>query len=338
MPKFELDSTWFEYPVVVANEDEKGIAASTSTTTTTTVSNDNTKQHDRNAFIPKTIVKLRIKGSAKSIPASTFSDQPKLTYLEIQEGVQKLGDYCFYKCPYLFEVHCPLSLGQMGVYAFAQATLLTEVTLPSDGSLSIIPASAFEYCESLTTVGVPASVKSIHHYAFFHCTSLKDINFETKTCSARILGLVEIHDHAFGSCASLTEVKLPSTLIKLFSNSFCDCIRLQQVKMAEGLQTVERRAFSGCTALKHLEIPSTVEDFILEDVKEGCHSRLKVKQRSPGDVFFGIGNVDKDLYSSDQDFLYRATTRNVSAATMRMKQSIRSSMNDDKCFNLCSIM
>lgn len=335
MPKFELDSTWFEYPPTNNNDEKKGV------TSTTTSSIDKTKRHDQNAFIPKNIVKLRIKGSTISIPASTFADQAKLTYLEIEEGIQKIGDYSFYKCPYLFEVHCPLSLEQMGVYAFAQAMLLTEVTLPTDGSLTIIPASAFEYCESLLNVKLPASVQSLHHYAFFHCTSLSDVRFETKTCAARILGLIEIHDHAFGCCASLKKVKLPVTLIKLFSNSFCDCIGLQDIKMAEGLQTVERRAFNGCTSLKILEIPSTVEDFHPQDIQEGCHSRLKVWQRSPDDVLLGIGSVNKDLYSPNLDF-YRAATRNVSAAAMRMKQSIdssiRSSMNDDKCFNLCSIM
>ncbi|CAJ1966343.1 unnamed protein product [Cylindrotheca closterium] len=356
MPKFELDSTWFEYPPTLVqakkgdheNNTNKGVNKRSNSN-----DNDKSKRHDPDAFIPKSIVKLRIKGSAKIIPSSTFAEQPKLTYLEIQEGVEKIGDYCFYNCPYLFEVHCPLSLGQMGVYAFAQATLLTEVTLPSYDSsssssnlpsLSIIPASAFEYCESLTTVHIPASVKSIHGFAFFHCTSLVDIQFETKTCSPRLLGLVEIHDQAFGSCAALTKVKLPSTLLKLCGNAFSDCIRLQEIKMPEGLQTVERGAFRGCTSLKHLEIPSTVEDFQLEDHTnlEGCHPRLKVWQRSRDDVFFGIGSMDKDLYSSDNNF-YKAATRNVSAASMRMRQSIdssiRTSMNgNDKCFQLCSIM
>lgn len=335
MPTYELDSKWFEFP---CGEDQ----SESNNEEIDGPSNKDAKKHDGHSFIPKSLVKLRILGSTKSIPASAFSNQPKLTYLEIQDGVESIGDYAFYRCPYLFELHCPLSMRDIGVYAFAQATLLTEVTLPSDGKLPLIPASAFEYCESLLSVTVPASVKSIHHYAFFHCTSLAQIEFETTDSdSATVGGLMEIHDHAFGTCTSLKEVQLPASLIKLFRNAFCDCVKLQDVNIQEGLRTIEKGTFNGCSSLRYLEIPSSVEEFNKYDIAEGCHSRLKLRQRNARDGSLRNEHAGKRVYSLNHH-IYQSTSRNVSAATMRLNQSlsssIRASIKDDDCFSLCSIM
>lgn len=187
-------------------------------------------------------------------------------------------------------------------------------------------------------------MKSIHHYAFFHCTSLGQIDFETTGSESAIVvvgGVMEIHDHAFGSCTSLKKVQLPASLIKLFRNSFCDCIKLKDVSLHEGLQSIEKGPFNGCCSLRYLEIPSTVEDFNKDDITEGCNSRLKLRQRTAQDGSLRSGLAGMRVYSLNHDF-YRSTSRNVTAATMRLNQSlsssIRASIKDDDCFSLCSIM
>ena len=63
---------------------------------------------------------------------NVFSGCPKLTGIEIPEGVKVIAPHSFASLTTLTSVTLPSSLTEIGAYAFAGATGLTEVTFPSN--------------------------------------------------------------------------------------------------------------------------------------------------------------------------------------------------------------
>ena len=91
--------------------------------------------------------------SWQSIPVGVikyYQNGQELTKLEIPFGVDRIGDYSFYK----------------GVN-------LTSVTIPS--SVTSIGSSAFSGCSGLTSVAIPSSVTSIGQDAFYNCSGLTSV-------------------------------------------------------------------------------------------------------------------------------------------------------------------
>ena len=73
------------------------------------------------------------------------------------------------------------------------------------GSIVVIPnnvtsigSSAFEYCDSLTSITIPNSVTSIGDFAFSDCSSLTSITIPNNVTS--------IGDSAFSNCSELTQI------------------------------------------------------------------------------------------------------------------------------------
>ena len=75
----------------------------------------------------------------------------KITAVVIEEGVTSLkGEDLFYKCPELKSVTIPASLTEIGQFAFAQCSALTEVKIPEGTKINYIGSNAFPGCTSLS--------------------------------------------------------------------------------------------------------------------------------------------------------------------------------------------
>ena len=78
------------------------------------------------------------------------------------------------------KVDIPAELGgkpvtEIGEWAFAYCSSLTEVTIPK--SVTSIRAFAFRSCSSLTEVTIPKSVTSIEYAAFYDCGALATVHY-----------------------------------------------------------------------------------------------------------------------------------------------------------------
>ena len=104
-----------------------------------------------------------------------------------------------------------------------------------------IEPQAFYYCEELTSVVLPNTIKAIGYNAFDHCTALTSINFPE--------GLEIIEGDAFWGCENLTEITLPSTLKELYDWAFEQCINLRSINLPEALEYVGYAVFYGDDAL-----------------------------------------------------------------------------------------
>lgn len=84
----------------------------------------------------------------------------------IPEGVERIGDNCFYKCDRLQRIDIPSTVKEIGEMAFFKCYGISLVSLP-DGLVSI-GCDAFSYCQNMKySIFIPASVEEIGHHCFY---------------------------------------------------------------------------------------------------------------------------------------------------------------------------
>lgn len=117
------------------------------------------------------------------------------------EGVTSIGDYALHGSR-ATELVLPESLETIGAYALGWLSGLVSLVIP-DG-VSEIPEWLCEHCEALSSVQLPASLKSIGDYAFSYCP-LASLTLPE--------GLESIGNGSFSGFDSyFTEVTIPSTV------------------------------------------------------------------------------------------------------------------------------
>ena len=167
-----------------------------------------------NVMIPSTITGY----SVSKIGAEAFAGNNRITGVVIPSTVTEIGEKAFFNCDELVNVSIPASVKTIGNLAFADCAKLAGVTVSEDnakfssdangvlfnkdkselvyyptGKASVsyvIPEGvilvgkyAFSGYDSLVTIVIPASVKTIDIGAFDDCEGLKKVNFagtETK--------------------------------------------------------------------------------------------------------------------------------------------------------------
>lgn len=157
------------------------------------------------------LTSVTISDTVTSIGVFAFFDCTKLTSLTIPDSVVSIDDCAFVYCDGLISVTIPASVTSIGMGAFSGCGSLIGIWVDSrnpsysndifgvlfnknktelmqaPGTISgsyIIPSGvtsigdwAFGYCNSLTSVTIPASVMYIHGCAFSGCSALSDIYY-----------------------------------------------------------------------------------------------------------------------------------------------------------------
>lgn len=102
--------------------------------------------------------------SLTEIASSAFSDCKSLETIDIPFGVTTIGSYAFHDCSILNAVTLPESVERINAYAFGRCSSLIGVTMLGDNP-PIIDATAFEGCDSIRMICVPASALSEYQAA-----------------------------------------------------------------------------------------------------------------------------------------------------------------------------
>lgn len=119
-------------------------------------------------------------------------------------------------------------------------TSLTTVTLPAN--LKSISGSAFAYCTGITSIVLPNSITSIAGYVFIGCTGLTSIILPT--------GLTTLGDQAFKSCTNLAgEIILPEGFTTIGSQAFVHDAKIVKVTLPSTLSAIGQQDFQNCTSL-----------------------------------------------------------------------------------------
>ena len=150
--------------------------------------------------------------------------------IAIQKGNEELNPREFDDVAWFRLYECNLSGDMVYQTSDDAATLVryfgsdSKVDIPAElggKPVTEIGEWAFAYCSSLTEVTIPKSVTSIRAFAFRSCSSL------TKAIIPE--GVTSIGESAFQSCGSLTEVTIPKSVTSIESFAFCDCEALKTV-------------------------------------------------------------------------------------------------------------
>ena len=117
-------------------------------------------------------------------------------------------------------------------------------------NVTSIGQQAFSFCNGLTEVLIPNSVKTIKHEAFWCCSNLESIEIPNSVTS--------IEHSAFTGCSSLTSIEIPNSITSIPLNAFCNCTGLTSVVIPNSVRTIGVGAFSFCRNLKSINIGSGV--------------------------------------------------------------------------------
>lgn len=143
-----------------------------------------------------------------------------------------------------------------------------------DGPVTIIPYGAFERCSTLSSIRLPATVRTIGEFSFDNCSSLVSILMGRNVreigqaafqgCSSlEAITFPEeleiINPWTFNSCSSLGDIVLPDGLISIGEYAFQSCY-FSEVTVPGSLQVVEPCAFAFCDNLSAFHGPLATSD------------------------------------------------------------------------------
>ena len=229
----------------------------------------------------------------KRLNSCAFWDCNKITWSQVPQSVEELGDNCFYLCDALTSVDLS-KIKKMDTGVF-WATPLTSVEWPAAvteipantfwacGKLTTIKgipgqpgawdnitkigANAFNMCTALTTIKLPAELKTIDAQAFRSCDHLATVDYGTK--------VETIGDGAFWYTRALKKFFFKGSVKTLGADAFREsgltCVHLK------GDMTIGKEAFMNCTSLKYVEFPATSSatqplTYVAESMFAGCTS------------------------------------------------------------------
>ena len=186
----------------------------------------------------------------------------------LPSSVEKITDWAF---AYSGVTEIDLSgIREMGEYAFSNCYDLSSVTLPA--GMKTIAGGAFDNCVSLRSCSLPAGLEEIQ-YGAFDGTGLRSIVLPEgllKIDGSAFMGaplshiefpstLKSIGEGAF-SGTFLRELSLPDSVEKIGDGAFEACHCLQRINhLPADLKTIPSSCFSICDALVSVSLPAGIE-------------------------------------------------------------------------------
>lgn len=128
---------------------------------------------------------------------------------------------------------------------------LNNSKIPSDGSVTSINNYAFSYCQTMTNIEIPNSIKYIGEGAFEGCKNLKSIIIPN--------GITKIENGTFQWCTNLTSVTIPDSVTTIENWAFHNCTNLTNAIIPKSVTSIGPQSF----------LNTKVENFTQK--KGGCY-------------------------------------------------------------------
>ena len=98
---------------------------------------------------------------------------------------------------------------------------ITDIVFEENSACKSIGDSAFDYCNSLTSIVIPNSVTSIGSGAFYGCRGLTSVTIGN--------GVTSIGNNAFNGCSKLTSIVIPNSVTSIGNYAFAYCYALESI-------------------------------------------------------------------------------------------------------------
>lgn len=187
------------------------------------------------------MTEITIPEGVEVIPANFFNNLPNLQKVTLPSTIVEIQDKAFFGCNNLTTINLPEGLEYIGKEAFAETGAL-DITIPD--SVVVIDTEAF-YNSGLTTLDLGNGVKKINNSAFNGCDDLESVVIPA---SVEYMG-----DEVFEFCG------LKSAVVNnkyIGYSQFYECSALENVEL-NGVEKIDDFAFA-FTALKTVIVPDTV--------------------------------------------------------------------------------
>lgn len=106
--------------------------------------------------------------------------------------------------------------------------------------------SAFGWCQGITKVVIPGSVKELEYFAFGQCWKLQDVQLSN--------GLKIIGKSAFVRDSKINSITIPESTVTIGESAFMGCDAISGITIPESVKTIDRDAFSECESLLRINV------------------------------------------------------------------------------------
>lgn len=183
---------------------------------------DHLESIGKGAFSSTAITSLTLPEGMTEIPNYLFC-QTSLESITLPASVVMIGDYAFFSCENLKEIHNINNIESIGTEAFRKCSSIKSLTLTN---IQKIGKDAFKDCKSLLEIAFGDEELTIGSEAFADCTSLNNVKFGNK--------LIEIEDHSFSECQGLKDLIIPASTQRIGQYAFYNCMGLSSVTLEDG--------------------------------------------------------------------------------------------------------
>ncbi len=217
-------------------------------------------QMEQAVTVPEKITHENVEYTVTKLQWGFFSsERENVTELKLPDTLIE-ASVSFGKFPSLKELVIPGSIRNFdGDFQYMKK--LQTLTF-GEGVEEISGNSMVSYCDSLTEVNLPSTLKSITAPAVFSkATALKSISLPE--------GLVVTEGSLFAGCTALTGVELPASMKEIPSSTFSGCTGLESVTAKGTITSVGSSAFNECENLTTIPDLSQVTK-VEESAFNGC--------------------------------------------------------------------
>lgn len=234
-----------------------------------------------------TLGKVTIPGGVQNISPGAFKNSG-LTEIILKEGVMSLSNNSFDGCLLLKKVTFPTTMKTIGGFS---NTGIKEIAFAEGATPEAISDYAFLNCDSLSTITLPNSIKSLGTGAFYDCDTLKTVKLPT--------GITKIAKQAFYHCGFLQSITIPQSVTEIGAEAFAACSKLTAISLPSALTTIGIASFhsTGLTSITLPEGMTTIEPGTFGKSKlKSIKLSKSLKQITSNNESYNLGSLPNEYY------------------------------------------
>ena len=182
----------------------------------------------------KQLVNLILPNNTSVIEDYAFADCERLSVISIPERVKAFGVQSFRNNISLLRIPMPSELTSINDYAFMGCNGLSEITIPV--SVTNIGDGIVKDCQNISKINVAegnshfASENGVLYTSTFDELLIFPVNYESNSYVVKDVTKI-IAPYAFVNSKKISEVTLPSTLVRIGTDAFIGCVNLSSLQV-----------------------------------------------------------------------------------------------------------